>query len=292
MVKGLVSIIVTCFNQETIISKVVDSIKLQTYSNWECIIVNDGSTDKSQSVLESIVRNDSRFNLINQPNQGVASARNKGFEAAKGEYVQFLDGDDTLLSQKIEKQVKFLDERNDYSVVICDHQYYYEPSGSIKYYAFEPIQEYPLDQLLFKWHDGVASPPHAPLYRRSIWANGEYPYPVDYEFRCEDWVFNVLVALEGARFYFQHEILCNYHISESNYTSSKLNLGIAAIRAAIYLKDRIPEEKENEFIETTIRNSMNFYKESERQNILKSSRQWRIVNALTSPFVKILRQIK
>jgi len=93
---SLVSIIVPCYNQEKYIAETLDSILKQTYTNWECIIVDDGSTDSSKEVICEIIKNDSRFKIVEKKNEGVAIARNIGINAAKGEYILPLDADDII----------------------------------------------------------------------------------------------------------------------------------------------------------------------------------------------------
>lgn len=89
-----ISIIVPVYNSERYISKCLDSLRFQTYDNLEIICVNDGSTDKSLSILEDYCKKDSRIVVLTQENSGVSVARNSGIEASTGDYLSFIDSDD------------------------------------------------------------------------------------------------------------------------------------------------------------------------------------------------------
>ena len=91
-----ISIIVPAYNIEKYIEKCLFSIQNQTYKNIEVIVVNDGSTDGTLNVITDFIKNDDRFIVINQPNSGVATARKNGIEKASGDYIGFVDGDDTI----------------------------------------------------------------------------------------------------------------------------------------------------------------------------------------------------
>ncbi len=93
-----VSIIVPVYNCEAYLERCFDSIKGQTLTDWECIVIDDGSTDNSGRICDSYASEDSRFKVIHQENRGVSAARNAGLGAAAGEYVGFVDSDDWIES--------------------------------------------------------------------------------------------------------------------------------------------------------------------------------------------------
>ena len=292
MKQPLVSILVTCYNQEHCIIKTLESVSQQTYTNWECIIVDDGSTDESAEVIKAFIKGDVRFTYVYQDNQGVSAARNTGFKMATGTYINFLDGDDTFLPQKLERQVEVFSQNPEISICICHHQFCVENEKKYSYFQFDNIQPKPLEQILYKWHNGIAIPLHSPLYKRSIWNKDELPFPEDYIYRCEDWVFNVLVALKDKNYYMLDKVLCNYHIADANFTNNTKSLATAAIKAAMYLKPKLPEQYQEDFIDTTIDNNLNMYLESEKINILQQSANWRIANAISKPFISFLKRVK
>ncbi len=111
-----VSVLLTVYNGEKYVADAIDSILKQTFSDFEFIIINDGSTDKTESIIKSI--KDKRIKFINnQENNGRVAVLNQGLDIAKGEYVALIDADDVALPQRFECQVKFLDENPDVGVV-------------------------------------------------------------------------------------------------------------------------------------------------------------------------------
>src|SRR5690554_2414188 len=96
MPQPLISIIVPCYNVGVFIKKSLQSIYLQTYTNWECILVDDGSKDQTKNEIDVWLKRDSRFKYIYQDNQGLSGARNTGLQKAEGEFVYFFDSDDLL----------------------------------------------------------------------------------------------------------------------------------------------------------------------------------------------------
>lgn len=102
-----ISIIMPVYNSSKYLKQAINSVLYQRFEDYELIIVDDGSTDNSLSIIEDYALSDSRIKVMNQPNKGPSSARNKGLEAASGQYVYFIDSDDevseSLLAKSIEK---------------------------------------------------------------------------------------------------------------------------------------------------------------------------------------------
>ena len=99
MTNNLISVIVPVYNAEEYLEECIDSVLRQTYSNFELIMVNDESTDNSLDIIKKYQSKDERIVVYNQKHQGVSSARNRGIEISKGEYLAFLDADDLYLSK-------------------------------------------------------------------------------------------------------------------------------------------------------------------------------------------------
>src|SRR6218665_3969249 len=120
--KPLVSIIIPTFNRSKLIHETLDSIIKQTYQNWEWIIVDDGSTDKTPQIVDRYVEKDSRFQFYKRPKnrfKGGNAARNYGFELSKGEFINWFDSDDLMHENLLEEKIRFFENNTDLDLVIC-----------------------------------------------------------------------------------------------------------------------------------------------------------------------------
>ena len=116
-----VSIIVPCYNYDTL-----DGIIAQRFKRWECIIVDDGSTDNSAAVAAEYVQKDARIRYVYQPNAGLSAARNAGLSAARGSCIQLLDADDSIAPQKLALQYAYLEDHPEADLVYGDALYFTE----------------------------------------------------------------------------------------------------------------------------------------------------------------------
>ena len=118
-----VAIMMPVYNGEKTLPLAIKSIQIQTYQNWKCYIVNDGSTDSTKEILENLT--DPRFVVIHfNENKGRPIARQTSLDAAEGEYIAFLDADDIFHPEKLEKQVRILEKHKDVDLVSCGNLCY------------------------------------------------------------------------------------------------------------------------------------------------------------------------
>ncbi|WP_042143752.1 glycosyltransferase family 2 protein [Paucisalibacillus sp. EB02] len=109
----LISVITPAYNAERFIKQTIESVLAQTYTNWEMIIVDDCSTDRTVEFINEFTQKDNRVHLIQlEENSGSAVARNLAMENAKGKYIAFLDSDDLWFPEKLETQVQFMQEKD------------------------------------------------------------------------------------------------------------------------------------------------------------------------------------
>ncbi len=181
-----VSVITPCYNAAPYIQRTITAVHAQTIADWEMIIVDDGSTDDSASIVKRIAEQDSRIRLIEKENGGSASARNMGLNYATGEYIQFLDADDTIAPDKFEKQIMVM-ENNHLDVSYTDYRML-NPDGIIE--ELRGLNE-SLLHLLIGWGLFGTIPPHCYLYKREfIRAHNILFAPVR---EREDWDWHIKV---------------------------------------------------------------------------------------------------
>lgn len=124
--RPLVSIIIPTYNRAHLIGETLDSVLAQTFQDWECIVVDDGSTDYTDVLLEFYCEKDARMQYYQRPEghaKGANACRNLGFQLSKGEYIQWLDSDDMLGLNKIELQVKELKRNSSFNIATCKFGY-------------------------------------------------------------------------------------------------------------------------------------------------------------------------
>lgn len=135
----LVSIITPCYNGSRYIAETIESVLAQSYSNWEMIVVDDGSKDSSASIVQDYVKKDARIQLVQQKNAGSAAARNNGIRKAKGQYIALLDADDIWMPGFLEKQIAFMKEK-DAICVYCSYMRINDKSKPI----LKPVKSKPV----------------------------------------------------------------------------------------------------------------------------------------------------
>ncbi|AHM58412.1 glycosyl transferase family protein [Flammeovirgaceae bacterium 311] len=169
-----VSVVIPAYNRGDIISETLDSVLAQSLVEWECIVVDDGSTDTTEAVLQTYVEKDARFKYIHRPadrQKGGNTCRNIGLELARGEYVQFLDSDDLIAPNKFEEQVKVLSRSDLRAVATCKWGRFRTLKDHLASKPYEPTYintDGPLELLDVFGKHSIWFPPHVYLARKSL----------------------------------------------------------------------------------------------------------------------------
>ena len=171
----MVSIIIPCYNAEKTIKRWLESVIIQTYKNIEIVIINDGSIDKTDSIIKKYI-NDNRIKYYNRSNHGIGKTRNFGIKEATGEYITFLDSDDYLPNDAIDNLYK-LAQKNKLDLVVSD---YYVDNKNIK---SEKIKSFPITNvkknpnLIFD----INLAPWNKLYKKELIENIKFEENLKYE---------------------------------------------------------------------------------------------------------------
>lgn len=126
------SVVVPAYNAAETIAETLDAVLAQTYGNWECIVVNDGSTDETESIARAYSERDSRIQVISQENQGSGGAYNTGSTAARGEFITLCSADDILLEDCLEKFSELVDRDPGYDIYSSNGYLWYPEKGARK----------------------------------------------------------------------------------------------------------------------------------------------------------------
>ncbi|WP_303317376.1 glycosyltransferase family A protein [Flavivirga abyssicola] len=204
----LVSIIVPCYNQAHFLSVSLQSVLDQTYTNWECIIVNDGSPDNTEEVASKWCDKDNRFRYIEKQNGGLSSARNKGVSMSRGAYILPLDSDDVIDKSFLSKLVPVLQKDDSLAIVSCYSKFF---KGDIEniVYKLKPKGS-TIKNLLFE-NSLIATS----LFRKKCWEQvGGYDEEMKNGF--EDWEFWIAITKLGWEYKIVKDYLFYYRKSEAS----------------------------------------------------------------------------
>ncbi|WP_433779210.1 glycosyltransferase family 2 protein [Flavobacterium anhuiense] len=182
---NLVSVIVPCYNQAQYLDECLQSILEQTYSDWECIIVNDGSPDNTKEIAQKWLAKDSRFKYVKKENGGLSSARNYGINIAIGKFILPLDADDRIGSEYLEKSIAVFKKESWTKLVYCKAEKFGAES------AVWNLPEFSLDSLGYFNMIFCSA-----LYRKSEWEKVG-GYDVNMIYGLEDWEFWIAILKNG-----------------------------------------------------------------------------------------------
>ena len=217
--KNIVSVIVPVYNSKNTIERCVRSIKEQTYKDIEIIVVNDGSNDGTKQLLEKIIKNDNNIKLINKQNSGPSETRNIGIKEASGDFLMFVDSDDWIEKDAIEKMINII-KNYKVDIVRCNYNFFYcnskiKKNNILEKYKLKTIfsSDELLDSNFFKsnlWYTVWGQ-----LIKREC-IHGIY---FDIEKKIgEDLLFNINLYKKAFKIYFLNQPLYIYNFNPNGIT--------------------------------------------------------------------------
>jgi glycosyltransferase involved in cell wall biosynthesis len=218
-----VSIIIPVYNSEKFLSRCLDSILNQSFNNFECILIDDGSTDSSLSICEQYRNSDNRFVVIHQKNSGVSAARNKGLEIARGRYICFIDSDDSSQINMLEKLVVAI-EKSNADVVCCGYtENYAIRKISDKDFILDNVS--PIEIIHFLEMRQAFGLVWNKLYRKELLDYNKIIFAISTKFG-EDMLFNLQYFRQVKSVYISSDYLYNY-LQENLNAVTKIKLTLA-----------------------------------------------------------------
>lgn len=208
-----ISIVVPIYNVKDYLRKNLESLRRQTYQDFEVLCVNDGSTDDSQTIIDEYVKLDDRFRSYTKDNGGLSDARNYGLDRSGGEYIMFIDGDDFVEKDMLENCVRHMEKDNLDMFVFAYNQYYLEEDRR------EFIGLNITDEItnLKKEHSILAYTPNAAwnkMYRRDLFIKNDIRYPFGY--RHQDLGTTAKLLFFAGKIGYENKAYYNYLIDRPN----------------------------------------------------------------------------
>ena len=202
-----VSVVIPCFNDGQYITEAIDSIRKQSMTEWEVIIVDDGSTDfLTRSILDEL--DDERIHVQYAHHQGPAVARNQAIRIASGRYILPLDADDKIADTYLAKATRILDMDKDIEIVYCQADYFGLLQGK---WALKPYDKetFVLENMIFS----------TSMYRRNTWERVK-GYSENMIYGMEDYDFWIKILSHGGKVHRIEETLFHYRVKPNSRTAS------------------------------------------------------------------------
>jgi len=273
-----VSVVIPCYNHAIYLSEAVASVMAQTYDNWECLIINDGSPDHTETIGKQLANSDPRIHYHYKPNGGLSNARNFGIEKAKGEFILTLDADDTFEPVFLQEAVAILEDNKTVGIVTCNG-YRHQNQKIIN--SFTSIGG-GLENYLFQ-NAALASS----LFRKLAWeqVNG---YDETMNKGYEDWDFFLRVSANNWETHVIDKPLFWYRQHPNSMLKLAQNKYDLEIKQYFYSKHETIYKKYFPEMVSNFLNQIDHLKKQEQKRI--QSIDFKLGNALLQPF-RFLKKI-
>jgi glycosyltransferase involved in cell wall biosynthesis len=210
--KPIISIIIPCYNSEATLQATLESVLSQDFQDWEAIIINDGSIDKTEEIALRWIKKDKRFRYFGKQNEGLGKTRNYGISRSNGSYILPLDSDNQLKKDFVSSAITVFEKDSSTGVVYGDAEYFGEKTGLWKVDEFDFTK-----MLVHNYIDACA------IYKKILFEEvGGYDENMPYQGH-EDWDFWVSLGQLNVKFYHLNKITFKYFVSKNSMIRSFTN---------------------------------------------------------------------
>jgi glycosyltransferase involved in cell wall biosynthesis len=247
-----VSVIVPAYNYARFLPETIACLQRQTFPDWECILVDDGSTDNTPETIRRLAATDARLRAVSQSNLGLAAARNRGLGLARAPYVQFLDADDLLAADKLQSGVDVLESEPGAGVCYCNYRPLDSATGALTdRWTQRMLGLDPLEDFLLRWELDLCLPIHCALFRRDVLE----PSPVFDESipAKEDWLFWVELARKRVSFRFLDRDQAFYRMHEANMSQNHAEMMAVLVHVSMRILLLAPDDYRVRFLDASQR---------------------------------------
>jgi hypothetical protein len=278
-----ISVIVPCYNHAVFLNETLHSVFGQVYTQWECLIINDGSTDNTEAVALTWQEKDRRFKYFYQKNGGLSSARNKGLDEARGDYIQFLDADDLIDPDKFNESIKI---KNGADVIMSGFKMFSTENGELKDPPFLlDINDFNFESILMGWDDQFVFPPHCGIFRRHLFDNLRFNESLSAK---EDWVMWLQIYSQDIKCVFLAKPYALYRLSPNSMSQNKSLMDKNLVLAFKIIYEMLPAEYKEIFFTKAINSLGNLI--TDYEDLLAKTRQsesYRLGNFIVRNFNRI-----
>jgi glycosyltransferase involved in cell wall biosynthesis len=206
----VLSIVIPCYNYGHLVHETLDSLKQQTFTEWECLVINDGSTDNTEEVVLRYAHQDARYKYFHQENKGMSAARNAGIAMASGKYIQLLDSDDLLETDKFAQHIQYLEAHPATDIVYGDVNYFYPDAPTTHYKTVNATQDDWMPRVSGQGESvvkclvqGNIMAINCPVIRKDVFLReGSFNETLRHN---EDWEMFLRWAIKGVSFQYLHQ---------------------------------------------------------------------------------------
>ncbi len=225
-----ITVIIPCYNQAHFLNESVGSVLAQSYTNWECIIVNDGSIDNTEIEALGLTEKDNRIKYIKKENGGLSSARNKGLDEATGDYIQFLDSDDMITPDKFETSLRI---GNNADVIISGFKMFSKENPDIPLPFKLSANDCNFNSILLDWDVQFVFPPHSGIFKSYLFENLRFNETLGAR---EDWLMWLEIYRKNIKTVFIDEPMALYRSSSDSMSQKRflMDQSLIAVYKIIY----------------------------------------------------------